>query len=255
MMGTTDADRLAVQVEEAENQQRMLQQQADVARAFLALVLGLPSGTPIALTDSLQPLLDDGTTAQLASAPFDPDKHIDAEVAGSTVRLGVLEVRHKRAAYLPTLAGFINYQQQFNYTEFKPGNGTFWFPSSMWGLQLNVPIFSSGMRHRQVQQAQISLQQAELNLKATEQRLMTEQLQQKAVLTAAQESYNTGKTSLALSRRIFEQTSVKFSEGMATSFELTQEHSNYLQTQQAYIQRIVDLLKARVDMRKALDLF
>lgn len=255
MMGTTDADRLAVQVEEAGNQQRMLQQQADVARAYLALVLGLPSGTPIALTDSLQPLLDDGSAAQLAATPFDPGTHIEAEVANSTLRLGELDLRNKRAAYLPTLGGFINYQQQFSNTDFTPGDGNFWFPSSMWGLQLNVPIFSSGMRHKQVAQAKLSLQQAELNLKATEQRLLTDQLQQKAVLTAAQESYNTGKNSLALSRRIFEQTSVKFSEGMATSFELTLEHSNYLQTQQAYIQRIVDLLKARVDMRKALDLF
>ncbi len=255
LMGTTDADRLTVQVDEAENQQRSLQQQATVARAYLALVLGLPTGTPIQLTDSLQPLLDDASANALASAAFDPAKHVDLEVANTTWRLSTLDLKNKRSAYLPKLGGFINYQQQFNYTKFEPANGTFWFPSSMWGLQLTVPIFSSGMRHQQVQQAALSVQQAQVNLKATEQRLLTEHLQQEAVLTSAQQTYKTGKTSLALSRKIFEQTSTKFSEGMASSFELTQEHSNYLTAQQTYIQRIVDLLKARVDMRKALDLF
>lgn len=255
MMGTTDADRLTVQVDETKDQQRSLQQQATVARAYLALVLGLPSGTPIALTDSLQPLLDDGTAADLANVAFDPSTHVEEEAAQSNFRLSELNLKNKKSAYLPQLSGFINYQQQFSYTEFQPGNGDFWFPSSLWGLQLNVPIFSSGMRSRQVQQAKLSMEQAQVNLKATEQRLLTGQLQQKAVLSAAQQSYTTGKASLALSKRIFEQTSAKFSEGMASSFELTQEHASYLTAQQTYIQRIVDLLQARVDMRKALDLF
>ncbi len=255
LMGTTDSDRLTVQVDETQDQQRNLRQQAAVARAYLALVLGLPSGSPIALTDSLQPLLDNAASDNLANTPFEPAKHIDEEVAQSAFRLSQLDLKNKRSAYLPKLSGFINYQQQFNYTEFKPSDGAFWFPSSMWGLQLNVPIFSSGMRSNQVQQAKLAMEQAQVNLKATEQRLLTDQLQEKAVLTAAQESYSTGKTSLALSKRIFEQTSVKFSEGMASSFELTQEHANYLTAQQSYIQRMVDLLKARIDMRKALDLF
>jgi outer membrane protein TolC len=255
LLESTDADRLTVQVDETQDQQRTLQQQAKVARAYLDLVLGLPTGTPLQLTDSLQPLLDEPMAKDLANLPFDPSTHIDEELASSTLHLSELDLRNRKAAYLPRLNGFINYQQQFSYTKFEPGNGSYWFPASLWGLSLDVPIFSSGMRRKQVEQAELSMQQAQVNLKATEQRLLTEQLQQQAVLTAAQESYETGRSSLTLSKRIFEQTSTKFGEGLASSFELTQEHGNYLTAQQTYIQRIVDLLKARVDMRKALDLY
>src|SRR5690606_38266552 len=66
MLESTDADRLTVQVEETRNQQRNLEQQARVARAYLNLVLGLPIGTPVTLTDALQPLLDDPNEAGLA---------------------------------------------------------------------------------------------------------------------------------------------------------------------------------------------
>ena len=255
LMESTDADRLEVQVIETENQQRTLRQQAAVARAYLALVLGLPTGTPILLTDSLQPLLDEPARPDLATIPFDPAKHIDERLANTNLRLSELDVRNKKAAYMPSLAGFINYQQQFSNVDFNPTDGDFWFPSSMWGLSLNVPIFSSNMRKKQVEQAQLTMQQAQVNLKATEQNLLTEHLRQQALLVASQENYDTGKKSLALSKRIFEQTSVKFNEGMASSFELTQEHANYLASQQTYIQQIVDLLKARVDMHKALDMY
>lgn len=253
-MESTDVDRLTIQLADTRNRQGNLQQQANVARAFLALVLGLPSGSPITLTDPLGTLMDDPAEKALAAQAFDPGQHIDQQQAASQVRLAGLEVRHQQAGYLPQLTGFINYQQQFNSTEFNPGVAP-WFPSSMWGLSLNVPIFSSGMRHNQVKQARISLQEAEVNGTATEQRLRTEHLQQQALLTAAQNSFQTAEANMDLASTIFQRTSVKFNEGMSSSFELTQEHANYLMAQQQYIQAMLDLLQARADLRKALDLY
>ncbi len=252
LLETTDADRITVQLDETRNQQRNLHQQSSVARSYLALVLGLPAGTPISLTDALQPLIDDPAWAGLADATFDANGHIDQKVAQSALRLAAMDVRNKKAAYLPSLGGFINYQQAYNYIEFDIGNGSWWFPGSMWGLQLNVPIFSSGRRKNLVKQAEFAMEQAAVNVKATEQRLLAEREQQQAVLRAAQDGYDTGKKNLALGRSIFERTSIKFNEGMASSFELTQEHGNYLTAQQNHIQRIIALLQARADMRKAL---
>ncbi|MBP8824259.1 MAG: TolC family protein, partial [Flavobacteriales bacterium] len=251
-MESTDVDRLTIQLADTRNRQGSLRQQANEARAYLALVLGLPSGTPITLTDPLTTLMDDPAEKALAVQPFDAVQHIDQRQAASQVRLASLEIRHQQAGHLPQLAGFINYQQQFNSTEFNPGVAP-WFPSSMWGLSLNVPLFSSGMRHNRVKQARITMQEAEVNNTATEQRLRTEHLQQQAVLTAAQDSYQTAEANMALAGTIFQRTTVKFNEGMGSSFELTQEHANYLAAQQHYIQATLDLLQARTDMRKALD--
>ena len=125
----------------------------------------------------------------------------------------------------------------------------------MWGISLNVPIFSSGMRMQRVKQAQIDQKEAAVNLKGTEQRLLTEHVQQQAMLASAQDSYETAKANMELAERIFQRTSVKFNEGVGSSFELTQEHSNFLTAQQNYIQSMVNLLQARTDMRKALDMY
>ncbi len=253
-MESTDVDRLTIQLADTRNQQRNLQLQANVARAYLALVLGMPSGTPLTLTDPLATLMNDPAEKALTEQAFTLDQHIEDKQANSQVRLGDLQVRNEKAAYLPQLAGFINYQEQFNGLKFTPGEGP-WFPGSLWGLSLNVPIFSSGMRSNRVKQAQIGMKEAEVNLKGTEQRLLTTYLQQQAVLKSAEDNYETAKANMELGQRIFERTSIKFNEGVGSSFELTQEHANYLTAQQTYIQRMVDLLQARTDMRKALDLY
>jgi outer membrane protein len=253
-MESTDVDRLTIQLADTRNRQRNLQKQADVARAFLAFVLGLPGGTPIELADSLPPLLDNSADKALADQAFNPDQHIDDKQANAMLNLSELEVRHQKAAYLPQLSGFINYQQQFSSLDFNPHDGP-WFPSSLWGLQLNVPLFSSGMRKQRVAQALLSAKEAQLNLETTRQQLLTTHLQQQTVLNTAQDNYATAKAQADLARTIFERSSVKFNEGMGSSFELTQEHANSLTAQQTYIQSMVDLLQARADMRKALDLY
>jgi outer membrane protein TolC len=71
----------------------------------------------------------------------------------------------------------------------------------------------------------------------------------------AQDLYRSETQRLELSRRVFERTSVKFTEGVSSSFELTQEQNQFLSAQQSYIQRLVDLVNARAELRKALDRF
>ena len=58
-----------------------------------------------------------------------------------------------------------------------------------------------------------------------------------------------------MSKSILDRTSIKFTNGAAASFELTQEQGNHLIAQQQYIQRVVELLMSRADLRKALDLY
>ncbi|HRO40181.1 MAG TPA: TolC family protein [Flavobacteriales bacterium] len=251
---TTDVDRLTIQLADARNSQHNLEQQVQVARAFLGLVLGLPAGTPVALTDSLGALLADPAEQALAGQPYPEGRHIEEKQAQSQLALANLEVRHQQAAYLPTLGGFINYQQQFNSMKFDPHEGP-WFPSSMWGLSLNVPIFSSGMRLQRVKQARITAKEAEVNRQAVDHQLRAGYLQQQAIATAADDSYRTAKANMELAGNIFRRTSAKFTEGMASSFELTQEHANFLAAQQHYVQSVVNLMQARADMRKALDMY
>jgi outer membrane protein TolC len=157
---------------------------------------------------------------------------------------------------MPSLRGFFSHQQQWNARDFEPFNGPIpWFPATLWGLQLNVPLFSSGLRSSRLSQQRIGLEQAELNQSLTRERLALEHAQRRTDVQGAQDRYRSERERLEVARRIFERTGVKYAEGVASSFELTQEQTRYISAQQSYIQRVVDLVNARAELRMALDRF
>jgi outer membrane protein TolC len=219
-------------------------------------VLGTSLGTPLELTDALDRLIMDPAEMALAAEPFERASHIDQRIADTYIRASTLELKNARAAYLPNLSGYFSHQQQWNANSFEPINGPLpWFPATLWGVQLNVPIFSSGMRSSKVAQMELQLKQAEVNRNLTAQRLELEAEQRRYDVLTAQELYKNERDRMELSRRVFDRTSLKFTEGMASSFELTQEQNQYIAAQQSYIQRVVDLVNARAELRRALDRF
>ncbi len=254
-MEQTDVDRLNIQLEQARAQKRNFDQQAEVGRMLLALTLGTPQGTPITLTDKLETVLNDANETALTEQGLDPNSHIEMSQAATLVRLQELNVKNYKAKALPSLGGFLTHSQVWNGPTFDPGGAYPFFPTTLWGLQLNVPLFSSGNRYHKVKQEQLALEQVKINQTATEQRLKTMAEQQRSQTRMAFDNFKTEERNLALSKNIFDRTSVKFTNGSAASFELTQEQGNYLLQQQTYIQRMVELLIARADLRKALDLY
>lgn len=255
-MEETDVDRIRIELANIRDQQLIFQRQGELARNFLRFVLGMSMGTPLELTDQLEKLIMDPAEMALAADPFDRASHIDQRIADTYIRASTLELKNARAAYLPSLRGYFSYQQQWNANTFEPVDGPIpWFPATLWGVQLNVPIFSSGMRSSKVAQMKLQLEQAEVNRNLTAQRLELEYAQRRNDVLTAQELYKNERDRMDLSRRVFDRTSLKFTEGMASSFELTQEQNQYIAAQQSFIQRVVDLVNARAELRRALDRF
>ncbi len=252
-MEGTDSDRLAIALASARDRARSFAQQQQVALAYLRLVLGLPADTPLELTDALGTIVEDPDERALVSRTIDLNTHIDHQLAGTLVRLQTMDVRNQKASYMPKLFGFLSHQRQ----SFGTGGPveTDWFPATLWGVNLSVPIWSSGMRANKVRQAELTLDQVRVNMKATEQRLLAEAEERAQKAVTAEESYRSELAGLDLARRIVERTSIKFTNGMASSIELNQDQSQYLQVQQLYIQRLAELLLARVELRRALDLY
>nr|MBP6698143.1 TolC family protein [Flavobacteriales bacterium] len=253
MMEATDVDRLNIALGSARDNARNFTQQESVAMAYLRLVLGVPSDTPITLTGQLETILNDPNEVALSSMALDMNGHVDYQLASTISRVQELDVKNQKSAYLPKLHGFVSTQQQgFGFDEVVQ---TDWFPSTLWGLQLQVPIFSSGMRSSRVKQAQLTMQQTQVNLTATQERLIAEAVERSQKARTAMDSYTTAQQNLQLSQRIFDRTSIKFSNGLSSSFELNQDQSQYLGAQQQYIGSLVELLLARAELRKALDLY
>jgi outer membrane protein len=130
--------------------------------------------------------------------------------------------------------------------------GCQWFPSSMVGLQLSVPIFNSGSKILSVQQAKIEMDKACNDRKLAESTLQMDYLTAAAEMETAREKYENDVENRQLASRILEKSKIKFSNGLATSTELSQLETQYLQTHGAYIVSVLQLLQADLKLKKAL---
>ncbi|MCB0794705.1 MAG: TolC family protein [Flavobacteriales bacterium] len=250
---STDVDRLELELQNTRDRVTVFERQAEVANAYLLFVLGLPIGTELDLTDPLQTLIDAPGSEELLGSELNMDAHVDHRIAATYERLQVLNVKNEKSAYLPKLRGFFSYQQQaFGNAEVVDSD---WYPASLWGLNLDVPLFSSGSRSNKVAQAKLTLEQAQVNLERVEQQLSLEVRQRRSDLQTARDLYENARDRLELSRKIFERTSTKYTEGLSSSFELNTEQSSYIQSQVDYVQRVADYLNARTELRRSLDLF
>jgi outer membrane protein TolC len=150
-------------------------------------------------------------------------------------------------SWLPSISGFYNNTQKILRPDFDMT------PPNIIGLQMNVPIFASGMRKVKWDQARINYEST-LNDKA----LLTDQLliQEKQLrfnLTTAFEQYKSQKVNVEVSKRVFDNLNLKYEQGLVSSLDLTTANSNYLQSETNYITATMQLLNADLALNKLLN--
>ena len=67
------------------------------------------------------------------------------------------------------------------------------------------------------------------------------------------ENLQNQKKNLELAQRIENKNQIKFTEGLATSFELNQAQRQLYTAQQNYLQAMLDVITAKVDLENVLD--
>ena len=154
----------------------------------------------------------------------------------------------EQGANLPSLTAFLSHSQSNQVNEI---NFETWFPSTVWGVNLSVPIFASGHRMYKAQIAQIDYEKVGVQLTQVEQALQMQSSIAKLELQTAFDTYQTQKKNLALTEKIQQNTVIRYKEGIASSIELTQVQNQYLQTQGNYISSIFQLLNAKTKLDKA----
>jgi outer membrane protein TolC len=186
------------------------------------------------------------------SAGFDVSEHVDYRLAVTNFQVSEKLLRLEKSEFLPKLSGFYSYSKTAYGNQanlFKPSVS--WFPSSLIGLQLTVPIFSSGQKVFSVQQAKIEMEKASNDQKLAETTLQKDYLTAAAELETAKEKYTNDVENHQLAERILDKTKIKFSNGLSSSTELSQLESQYLETYGAYVASVMQLLQADLLLKKA----
>jgi outer membrane protein len=128
-----------------------------------------------------------------------------------------------------------------------------WFPVQLWGVQMNVPIFSGGRRYYSIQRAKVNVLKSSEQLNFTKEATNLQYLQAKTEYQNALGNYNLAKSSVELAERIQSKTLIKFKEGVATSFDLSQSNNQVIIAQGNFVQAMMNLLSAQTKLQKTLN--
>ena len=225
-----------------------------IAKNMLKITMGIEIQKPIELTDTLENLVTTQQNLALSNASFNVENHIDYQMFKNSVSAKELFLKLEKSKYLPQLTSFINVGAKADNDDFTFTDSTQkWYFSSLFGVSLHVPVFSSFKRNARVQQAKVALKQEKNNLSQVEQKLKLQVENAKANYQFAIDSYNTSKQNVTLAKRIEKKEQIKFFEGLGSSFNLTTAQNQLYTTQQNYLQTIVAIINTKAKLENALN--
>jgi len=248
-----DVDQMKLLVQKAENEILKTEREIRVARMVLKYTMGVDMDTEIRLTDTLgrfvKPLLADEAKA----APgFDFTSHIDYRLLDTQRQGSKKLLLNEKSAYLPKISAFYDW----NKTAYGNSANLFrdhvpWYKSSMWGINVTVPIFASGQKMAKVRQAALELEKAENNQKQAVQLLQKDYLTAVADMESSVDQLKNDEGNKLLAKRIYEKTVIKYQNGITGSTDLSQTESQYIQSQAAWVGSVMQLLTSKINLDRA----
>jgi len=250
MAEATDVDQMISNVTLVENARSSMQRTIELNYNLLRFQLGVSPGTNIIITETLESLTAMINVDALMSQEFDHRQNVNYQLIEGQEQMSALNLKTQKASVLPTLSGFYTYGTNGMGDKVSELQ---WFPNSMTGLQITVPIFASGQRYSKIKKAQINLDKARTTKEMVTEQLLLQEKQLRYNLVNANLQYKSQKENVDVSKRVYVSTENKYRQGMVSSLELTQANQLYLQSENNYVTALLNLLQTKIALDKLLN--
>ena len=216
---------------------------------LLKLVLGININDELVLVTSLDDFIGNNVVFGNSFEDFDTDKNVDIKISQNMFDTKRIEYKLEKSKQLPKISGFISgtytgYNNEFNFTD----KSQSWFGSSVVGVNLEIPLFNANRMNVSSQKAKIAMEQARANLEEQEEKTQAEVIQKLNDYQLANKSLSVNEQNMNLAISIEDKNSIKFFEGLVSSFELRQAQIQLLDSQQKYLNSVIELISIKTEL-------
>jgi len=248
-------EQLRLTLSSIETQLRYAKNLERISLDMLKLLMGFPTQSPLLLSDTLEALTNESLFNASAPENINLDYNIDVKIAQNNLLSENLLYKYERSKNLPRLSAFLNGNYTGNSQSFTFTQGDQkWFGAALFGVNLQVPLFSSLKIRAISQKAKIAVSQAETELTETKERISIEIQAAENDYKLAVENYFTNKENLGLATRIEQKNQTKYFEGVASSFELREAQLQLYSAQNNYIKSIQEVIQKKLSLETLLNL-
>jgi outer membrane protein len=245
-----ESDRIKLQLNNLNLQLSKVNDQYWISLMMLKFQMGLNVNDSIVLTDNLTDLYQK-RSASVVDAKADYSKRQEYQLLKQQEKLNTLDKKRYQYAYAPSLSGFFTHQQNsFGNTFNELGNR--WFPGTLWGLNLRLPIFEGFKKQSQIQQTKIALMKNKNDLTNLENAIEQEVFMAKSTYVRSNEQIKLQQQNLDLAQEVYNRTETKYKNGVGSSLELTTSQNDLETARANYLNTLYEFFVADLDLQKAL---
>ena len=247
----TQADQILVRVNTLKNNINANKRSTQLAINALKVLLNVPVETELTLTTPLGDLLSPEAVLALLGREFNVANNLSYQTLAKNVELAKTNVHMAGWAYGPTVGVGYQYSKK-DYFGGKAGfNMT---PPNALSVQVSMPLWSSGKRAAGVVEKKIALEEARNTFAETTDNLGIQNEQLRYNLQNAYETFTNEQENMSVTQRVFDNTSLKFQQGVASNLELVNASNDLITAQSTYVQAVLNLVNAEVELEKFLNL-
>ena len=211
----TGVDVTRAETRQAQEQVRLSRAQTDSEEARLQLqrIVGLPLGSPFALTDPLQFIVETLPAIETAVATAE-DNRSEINVAQAEVKVNDYQRRAASAEQLPSF----EFLGDYGVSGITPVTSA--LPTRRYAVQLNVPIFNGGLTRGHIQVASARESQSELQLASIRGQVEEDVRLAYATLRTTADTVRAADQELTLAERELQMARDRFRAGVGDNIEL-----------------------------------
>ena len=247
----TTADLIKVRVNTLKNNINANLRSTQLALNALKVLLDVPANTELVLTSTLEDFLSAEAVLKLLGYDFALENNLNYQLLEKNVELAKKNVHMAGWAYGPTVALAYQYSKKDYFGEKEGFNMT---PPNAVSLNISVPLWSSGKRAAGVVEKKIALEEARNTFAETANNLGIQNEQLRYNLQNGYETYMNEKDNMEVTQRVFESTTNKFNQGAASNLDLVNASNDLITAQSSYVQAVLTLVNAQVELEKFLNL-
>jgi outer membrane protein TolC len=249
-----DVSRIEVSVNNMKEEREKVSRSLELSRNVLRYQMNADDANPLVLTDSLhEGLVKDAEQVLVQKQEGSYSKRIEYSIIQSQLLLSKYDLKATRANHYPRLTAVASAGYTPSASKISDlAQSARWYPFSLVGLRLHVPIFSGNSIHYQVQQKKIEEEMLENNKQALEKGINLEVEQALINLHNSIESIKLQKRNLELADENLQVLRAEYEQGIALNIEVTTAEASLIEAQTNYYNALYSALVSKVEYDKAM---
>ena len=243
-----DVDRIILAVSNLNVTLTRVTNQTILTQQLLLNTIGININQKIELTTPLPSTVENN----LSSSNFDPHSRIEIKMLDQQQLLNELDLKRYKVGYMPSLYGNFSYgSSTFAVEDQFSDLGNDWYENGRYGVGLKLPLFDGFYKKSKIDQAKIKIKKTENTRIQALRGIDLELNQTKNAYEEAQKTLELQKRNKRLAEDIYKTTSLKFREGVGSSFEMITADNEFTQAKINYLNALYELNIAYVNLKKA----